>query len=39
MPNRGGETCAKCAVCARWPDRIADIIFEGEDLEDYGGDA
>jgi hypothetical protein len=26
-------------VCARWLDRIADIIFEGEDLEDYGGDA
>ena len=27
------------SVCAQWLDRIADIIFEGEDLEDYGGDA
>ena len=25
-------------VCDRRLDRIADIIFEGENLEDYGGD-
>jgi hypothetical protein len=27
------------SVCAQWLDRIADIIFEGEDLGDYGGHA
>jgi hypothetical protein len=48
IENVGGALC-ECGdrmgtvelqyVCARWLDRIADIIFEGEDLEDYGGDA
>ena len=47
IENVGGALC-ECgdrmgtvelqSVCARWLDRIADIIFEGEDLEDYGGD-
>ncbi|MEK7220772.1 MAG: hypothetical protein AAB253_06200 [candidate division NC10 bacterium] len=47
IENVGGTLC-ECGdrmgtvelqyVCARWLDRIADIIFEGEDLENYGGD-
>ena len=48
IENVGGALC-ECGdrmgtvelqyVCAQWLDGVADIIFEGEDLDDYGGDA